>query len=318
MDARRFDAFARALSRAPSRRQFVKSLPLLAAGVATLRPSSLLADTGAVTGVVGGVVVECCLCEDPTVPVSGVAISDGTVIQEPTTPVDTTTPPTTPDTPTTPAGGVVCLPIAQTGEDPSLLPPFSATIVTGSCDVISDDVVFELLDVGADDDVEVAVPPAVFMSRSVTTIRAPLEDLTDERHSIVIRDDEGNVISCGEIGGVLQGDELAAGLRERTNSGYSGVSLLRATNGSTLVYIFLGRGMSSITTAPVGGGSTVETTADVNLRRLPAADSEVLTVIPAGTTLQITGAAVGEWVLVEDPSSGLEGYVSAQFVQAAG
>lgn len=313
MDARRFDAFARALSRAPSRRQFVKKLPVLAAGVIAARPAVSLADTGVRSGVVGGgVVTECCACPPaaPT-PVGGPTTGNGTTAAPTPTPGGTDVGGTQ-----TTGGQVVCLPIPQTGVDESLLPPFPAAIVSGSCDVISNDVIFELLDVDAESDAEVAVPPAVFMSRSVTTVRTALEDLTDERHSIVVWDEDGNVVSCGEIGGILQGEELAAGLRERNNSGYSGVSLLRGSNGSTLVYVFLGRGLATVSTAPVGGGSEVVTTADVNLRRLPALDSEVITVIPAGTTLAITGAAVGDWLLVQDPATSQEGYVSGEFVEA--
>ena len=89
------------------------------------------------------------------------------------------------------------------------------------------------------------------------------------------------------------------------------------SNGSTLVYIYLGRGLSTIQTAPAAVNSSVVTTADVNLRAQPAADGEIITVVPAGTSLTVTGSPVGEWVPVEDPATGQTGYVSTQFVEVA-
>jgi hypothetical protein len=299
MDAPRFDALARAVSSAPTRRQLIKSLTLLTASAAALRPSLLRADTTQ-----GGAQV---VTVEPT-PAGGT--SDGGTAaggtQETTGATETT------------GVGAVCLPIAQTGPENGFLPPFFAEIIDGSCDTASGESVFELLDVTADEGVT-AVPPAVFMGRSVTTVESGLDDLIDTRHSIVVRvsADDPSIIACGEVGGIRQGDELAAGIRERNNSGYSGVSLLRGTNGSTLVYIFLGQGLGTITTAAAAVGSAVVTTADVNLRAQPAADSEIISVVPTGTTLTVTGTAVGDWVPVEVPDTGETGYVSSQFVEVA-
>jgi uncharacterized protein YraI len=108
---------------------------------------------------------------------------------------------------------------------------------------------------------------------------------------------------------------LAVGLRERNDSGFSGISVIRGADESSLVYIYLGRGLSTIATAPAPVSSTVIATADINLRAEPATDGAVLTVVSTGTALTVTGSPVGEWVPVDDPVSGLSGYVSTQFVE---
>ena len=216
MDARRFDAIAKALSSAPSRREVIRNFSLLAAAAVTLRPGFASADSGS-GGPVGGSV-----------------------------PVGSGTPTTTDGTGGTSGdvgGNAVCLPIAKTGADSGFLPPFYAEIIEGTCDTADGASVFELIEIDAGENV-VAVPPAAFMSRSVTTVESSIDDLVDTRYSIVVRisPDDPTIVSCGEIGGTRQDDELAVGIKERNNSGYSGVSLIRGTNGTSLVYVFLGRG----------------------------------------------------------------------------
>ena len=180
MDAPRFDALARAISSAPSRRSLLKAMSMVAAGAAVLRPAVVNADTA-----VGG---------SQTVDTSG---TGGTTEQGGSTGDGT-------------GGNAVCLPIAQTGGESGLTPPFFAEIIEGSCDTASGDSVFELLDVEADEGMT-AVPPAALMGRSVTTVESTLADLVDTRHSVVVRAsiDDPTIVACGEIGGNQQGDELA-------------------------------------------------------------------------------------------------------------
>lgn len=284
MDAPRFDAWVRAFSGAASRREIIRSLSVGAVGLALVRGRPARADSA-----VGGAQVT------TDAGVGGTA--------------DTADPSGV-------GGPAVCLPIARTGPEDGLTPPFFAEIIEGSCDTAAGDSIFELLDLEADEGVT-AVPPAAFISRSVTTIQASIDELLDTRHSIVVRTspDDPSLVACGEIGGIRVGDELAAGIKERNNSGYSGISLLRGANGSTLVYLFLAQGLSTLTTVPAAIGSVVVTTADVNLRAQPAGDAAVVAVIAAGTQLTVTGAAVGDWVPVEDPNTGDTGYVNAQFVE---
>lgn len=295
MDARRFDAIARALTYAPSRREVLRQLPILA-GVAALGTKYVSADTGS-----GG--PEVVVVPTSTPSAVGGSSTGGTSTGG-----------------TTSSGGLsVCLPIAKTGADNAPLPPYYAEIIQGTCDTASGTTVFELLEV-SDADGIVAVPPAALVARSVTTVRSPLEDLIGQRHSIAVRvsASDPTLVACGEIGGIQDGDELAVGLRERNDSGFSGISVIRGADQSSLVYIYLGRGLSTISTAPAPVNSTVITTADVNLRAEPASDSEVIDVIAAGTSLTVTGSPVGEWVPVTDPNTGSSGYVSTQFVAVQG
>jgi hypothetical protein len=293
MDARRFDALARALTYAPSRRDVLRQLPILA-GVAALGPKFASADTTS-----GGAQV---IVSTPTPQAVGGSSTGSTGT---TTSTDTGT------------GGVsVCLPIAKTGAEDGALPPYYAEIIQGTCDAADGTTVFELLEV-SDADGVVGVPPAALVARSVTTVRSPLDDLIGERHSIAVRvsAEDPTMVACGEIGGIQDGEELAVGLRERNDSGFSGISVIRGADESSLVYIYLGRGLSTITTAPAAVNSTVIATADINLRAEPATDGEVLAVVATGTELTVTGSPVGDWVPVTDPVSGLSGYVSAQFVE---
>lgn len=293
MDASRFDAFVRALSLSPSRRVFVRNAAVAVTGAIALKPALSSADSGS-GGPAGG----------STTTTTTTTDSDGDAVGG------------TDDDPTASGGNAVCLPIAKTGPEDGFLPPFTAELIEGSCDTADGTVVFDLLEVDANDGVT-AVPPAAFMTRSVTTVQSSLDDLVDDRHSLLIRatPEDPTVIACGEVGGIRQGDELTVGIKERNNSGYSGVSLMRGTNGSTLVYVFLGRGLSSISTAPAAIDSTVVTTADVNVRAQPAVDSAIVTVVPTGTVLTVTGESVGEWVPIEVPDGGETGYVSGQFVE---
>jgi hypothetical protein len=293
MDARRFDALARALTYAPTRRDVLRQLPVLA-GVAALGTKYASADTSG-----GGAQV---IVTTPTPQAVGGSSTGGT---------------TTAGTSTGSGSTVsVCLPISKTGSEDAALPPYLAEIIQGTCDTADGVTVFELLEV-SDADGVVGVPPAALVARSVTTVRSPLDDLIGERHSIAVRvsADDPTLVACGEIGGIRDGDELAVGLRERSDSGFSGISVIRGADESSLVYIYLGRGLSTISTAPAPVNSTVTATADINLRAEPAADAEVLTVVATGTELTVTGAAVGDWIPVDDPVSGLSGYVSTQFVE---
>ena len=283
----------------------MKTMTVLVAGVVALRPSALGADTAQ-----GGSQSVTTTTQPTPTPAT-----DGTGGTEETGGTTVSTEETGGTTESS-GGNAVCLPIARTGPEDGFLPPFYAEIIEGSCDTASGDSLFELLDVDAEEGVT-AVPPAALMARSVTTIQSELDALIDDRHSIVIRVslDDPAIIACGEIGGIRLGDELAVGIKERNNSGYSGVALLRGANGSTLVFVYLGQGLSTATTSAAAVGTVVVATADVNVRTQPAVDSEIITVVPTGSELSVTGPSVGEWVPVEVPDTGETGYVSAQFVE---
>jgi hypothetical protein len=150
------------------------------------------------------------------------------------------------------------------------------------------------------------------------------------------------------------GDALAVGLQERGESAYSGIAWLQDEGQRTLVRVFLARGLEGGTTvaqaaapaeetevvaapteaavieepqaagtpvveevAPLGPGSTVVTTIDVNLRAEPSEDAAVVTILGQGVALEVTGTPEDGWVPVLEPASGQRGFVSDQFVNVA-
>lgn len=164
--------------------------------------------------------------------------------------------------------------------------------------------------------------------------------------------DPATSVACGDIGGPVEpgpdGDELAVGLQERGQSAYSGIGWLQSQDERTLVRVFLARGLETegATAAPqavaqtvapaaepttvaaaqpagtpvvgaatpLGAGSRVVTSIDVNLRAAPAEDAEVVTILGEGVELEVTGAPVNGWVPVTEPGTGQSGFVSDQFV----
>lgn len=150
------------------------------------------------------------------------------------------------------------------------------------------------------------------------------------------------------------GQELAVGLQERGNSAYSGIAFLQGQGDRTLVRVFLARGLEEGTAAaaqeaapqaaapaateaapattesaqaaatpavtelsPIGPGTRVVTTIDVNLRAEPSEDAPVVTILGQGVELEVTGTPSGGWVPVQEPATGQRGFVSDQFVTVA-
>jgi len=158
----------------------------------------------------------------------------------------------------------------------------------------------------------------------------------------------------GPVEAGATGDELAVGLQERGQSAYSGIAWLQSETDRTLVRVFLARGLDEGTQvsvaqeaevaadttavpaetpaaeaaqtaatpevgaiAPIGAGSTVLTTIDVNLRAEPNDNATVLTILGEGVELDVTGSPADGWIPVIDPASGQAGFVSDQFVAIA-
>jgi hypothetical protein len=213
-------------------------------------------------------------------------------------------------------GTGACVPVSRpVSQLAAIKAPFPAQITAGTCETPDPSTTFSLFDVAAEDQ-PVGAATAAAVYQSATTVRVKLDDLVRQTYAIVVRVSESDdtVVACGEIGGLRVGDDLTVGLRERNGSGYTGVGWLRGSDASTLAYVFLGRGLSTIETASAGKGSTVVTTADVNLRAEPSEDAAVIAVIPEGTKLTVTGTSRGDWLPVKNPDTGDEGFVSAQYL----
>lgn len=157
----------------------------------------------------------------------------------------------------------------------------------------------------------------------------------------------------GPVESGAAGNELVVGLQERGNSAYSGISWLQDEGERTLVRVFLARGLEGgfqtaqavpatvepaavepaepaateaveapqaastpvvEAVSPLGPGTQVVTTIDVNLRAAPSDDAEILTILGEGVALEVTGAPADGWVPVIDPVSGQAGFVSDQFI----
>ena len=110
----------------------------------------------------------------------------------------------------------------------------------------------------------VGTPPIQFRSvgsdplpvvTSTATIDAPLADLLDTPHAIVIESvdleaDARTTIACGNVGGVLTDDEVVFGLRSLL-ADTSGLAWLQGqTDGTTAVTLFVTQGLSAVEAGP--------------------------------------------------------------------
>lgn len=84
---------------------------------------------------------------------------------------------------------------------------------------------------------------AIPVVSSVTTVAADLATIISGGHAINFHASEadmGAYIACGDIGGMVMGSDLAIGLAELNDSGYTGVAWLHDNgDGTTTVAVFL-------------------------------------------------------------------------------
>ena len=352
MNARRFDALAVATTQRvarASRRGLVGGLAALA--VAALTPANRVAqafDGGLApvqpppSGLACASGADCAAGE---ICLNGACAPRQAVGGTAACPPCPETPGTTAVTP--PTGGVGGL--IQPGA------PLPARIYAGRCGSLTANAAFQLIDIspieGATETPQGALTaiPAEF---STTVVNTTIDDLLASDHAIDVRVDDtdpATSIACGDIGGPVEsgpsGNELAVGLQQRGNSAYAGISWLQQETDRTIVRVFLARGLEesapvtvaqpaatetpaaeaeatatpeAVTAlAPIGPGSRVVTTIDVNLRAEPSDTAEVLTILGEGVELDVTGTPEGGWVPVTDPVSGQAGFVSDQFVTVA-
>jgi len=126
-----------------------------------------------------------------------------------------------------------------------------AHIHSGTCATLGD-VVFPLNNVGGEmmdaagtpiASKEVGPSTAIPVDASVTTVQTDLNTLASSDYAINVHESAeniGNYIACGDIGGNVMGSDLAIGLGELNDSGYSGTAWLHDNgDGTTTVAVFL-------------------------------------------------------------------------------
>jgi plastocyanin len=127
-----------------------------------------------------------------------------------------------------------------------------AHLHTGTCEAPGD-VIYPLSNVSSEFLVDgaamagsgpVGAASAIPVESSQTTVPAALADIAAGGHTLVVHESDAaiqNYIACGDVGGAMMGtSDLAFGIGQLNDSGYSGVAWLRDNgDGSTLVTIFL-------------------------------------------------------------------------------
>lgn len=123
----------------------------------------------------------------------------------------------------------------------------------GTCDSLDPVPLHMLNDIVPGNESTGATPVA----SSTTTVDATLSDIANGSHSINAHESAENIdnyIACGEIGTLATDpDQIAIGLRELNDSGYSGIAVLQAAGEQTEVTIYLANGLSGDAAAAANG-----------------------------------------------------------------
>jgi plastocyanin len=187
-------------------------------------------------------------------------------------------------------------------QDDNAESPHPAHVHTGACPTPGD-VVFPLSDVSEAGSMDgtpmtgstVGSEDAIPVESSVTTIQSSLQDLVSSPHAIVVHESAEkiqNYISCGDIGGMMMGSDLAIGLGALNDSEESGVAWLHDNgDGTTEVAIFLTYtetegDMDMGTPKATTGDATSASAAAVEIKNF-AFNAATITV-PVGTTVTWT------------------------------
>ncbi len=131
-----------------------------------------------------------------------------------------------------------------------------AHIHSGTCDELGD-VLYPLSNVGpgsvtdgvadAEGDTVGSDEDLYPVEISVTTVDAALADIANGETAINVHesgDEIQNYIACGNIGGVMFGDNLVIGLESLNDSGESGIAVLQSDGDSTVVTVYIAEGLS--------------------------------------------------------------------------
>lgn len=126
-----------------------------------------------------------------------------------------------------------------------------AHIHEGTCDDLDPNPAYPLSSVGAAMLIDgtptageemVGTDSAIPVESSVTTVDVALDDLLAEEYAINVHESPENAenyIACGDIGGMMMGDNLVIGLGELNDSNSVGVAMLEPDGDQTIVTLFL-------------------------------------------------------------------------------
>lgn len=126
-----------------------------------------------------------------------------------------------------------------------------AHIHEGTCDSLDPNPAYPLSNVGPDmledgtptvGEEMVGAASAIPIETSVTTVDVTLDDLLAEEYAINVHESPENAenyIACGDIGGMMMGDNLVIGLAELNDSNSVGVAMLEPDGDQTIVTLFL-------------------------------------------------------------------------------
>jgi plastocyanin len=184
--------------------------------------------------------------------------------------------------------------------------PHPAHIHAGTCAALGD-VVFPLSDVGGEmmdasgsPVAATAMGPetAIPVDVSMTTVQADLNTIISGGHAINVHESAeniGNYIACGDIGGAVMGSDLAIGLGELNDSGYSGVAWLHDNgDGTTAVTVFL--------TAASGAGGEAADAAAAAVEIKDFAFNPPTLEVAVGTTVTWTNNDTAPHTATQNPS----------------
>ncbi|MEJ7761724.1 MAG: cupredoxin family copper-binding protein [Thermomicrobiales bacterium] len=189
------------------------------------------------------------------------------------------------------SGGLSAL--AARHDDHAAAGPYPAHIHTGTCDALGE-VVHPLTDASHAEGEQRGTNPSLIVTTSITTIPASLADLLAAPHALNVHrgaDDMGTYVACGDLGGVIVGDELVIGLSELGDSGLSGVAILQEAGEETEVRFYLtlakpAEDAGGAASTPIASPVADAAEADVTVEITDFAYRDATLEVPAGTTVR--------------------------------
>ena len=163
-----------------------------------------------------------------------------------------------------------------------------AHVHAGTCADLDPTPAYPLTDVAPAEGAAEGAATALPVEQSATALDVPLDNLLGGAYAINIHasaDDVETYIACGDIGGAVVptdggGRELAIGLAEQNDSGYSGVAVLTDDGaGGTAVTVYLTHGPAE------GDAAAADAAEEVTIDIVDFAFEPAEVTVPVGTTV---------------------------------